>query len=73
MCKSSLSVTRCYKCKMVVSRDKDIDIMCIFKKQIERAQRRGSDENVEELEALCKEHAIEVSGPIIRLYGCKYC
>jgi hypothetical protein len=58
---------------MVVSRDKDIDVRCKFKKEIERVQQRGSNENVEELEALCKEYSIEVGGPIIRLEGCKYC
>ena len=73
MCKSSLSITFCSKCKTTVSMDKDINSVCMWQKRIKTAQLHGSAENVEEWEALCQAGGVEVSGPCIRLYGCKYC
>ncbi|KIK36256.1 hypothetical protein CY34DRAFT_532214 [Suillus luteus UH-Slu-Lm8-n1] len=73
MCKSSWTTTLCDKCRNIVSREKHIDIQCVWKYQIERAQQNGSNEHVEELKALCKQHAIEGGGQYIRVYGCQYC
>lgn len=73
MCKSSISVTYCSKCKTIVSRDKYVDTVCSWQTKIKRAQHSGSIENVEEWKAMCKENGTVVSGPSIRLYGCEYC
>ncbi|KIK32580.1 hypothetical protein CY34DRAFT_140371 [Suillus luteus UH-Slu-Lm8-n1] len=73
MCKSSISVTFCSKCKTIVSRDKYVDTVCAWQTKIKRAQHSGSDENVEEWKAMCKEKGTVTSGPSIRLYGCGYC
>ena len=58
---------------MVISRDKDVDVPCVWQKMIRRAQRRGADERVEEWTALCKAVEVNTSGPWIRLYGCVFC